>query len=225
MKEFKRKMKYLFVWLVPFVVMSCDGMDAYYKEFIEDGPIIYIGKVDSLQSYAGRNRVKLQWKELLDPRAKRAKVFWGNRTDSIEFRMEQAADNQFFIDGLQEGSYVFQFYTYDEIGNSSIVSETPCNVYGDVFEGLLTNIRITSSKLKDGILTLTLPKVEDETYVGIEITYITSRGEEKIVMKEVDGTTISIENFDSNKFVYRSVYLPEDTAIDYFYSTSDEYEL
>ena len=48
-------------------------MDATYKEFIEEGPIVYIGKVDSLKAYAGRNRVMLEWQKLLDPRAKTAK--------------------------------------------------------------------------------------------------------------------------------------------------------
>ena len=54
MKLFK---KLIFIFLSIGALISCDGMDATYKEFIEEGPIVYIGKVDSLKAYAGRNRV------------------------------------------------------------------------------------------------------------------------------------------------------------------------
>lgn len=70
MKLFK---KLIFIFLSIGALISCDGMDATYKEFIEEGPIVYIGKVDSLKAYAGRNRVMLEWQKLLDPRAKTAK--------------------------------------------------------------------------------------------------------------------------------------------------------
>ena len=45
MKLFK---KLIFIFLSIGALISCDGMDATYKEFIEEGPIVYIGKVDSL---------------------------------------------------------------------------------------------------------------------------------------------------------------------------------
>ena len=48
------------VFLFIGTLASCDGMDATYKEFIEEGPIVYIGKVDSLKAYAGRNRAMLE---------------------------------------------------------------------------------------------------------------------------------------------------------------------
>ena len=49
MKLFK---KLIFLFLSIGALISCDGMDATYKEFIEEGPIVYIGKVDSLKAYA-----------------------------------------------------------------------------------------------------------------------------------------------------------------------------
>ena len=59
MKLFK---KLIFIFLSIGALISCDGMDATYKEFIEEGPIVYIGKVDSLKAYAGRNRQKYSGK-------------------------------------------------------------------------------------------------------------------------------------------------------------------
>ena len=88
MKLFK---KLIFIFLSIGALISCDGMDATYKEFIEEGPIVYIGKVDSLKAYAGRNRVMLEWQKLLDPRAKTAKIFWENRTKSTELQLTDKA--------------------------------------------------------------------------------------------------------------------------------------
>ena len=121
------------VFLFIGTLASCDGMDATYKEFIEEGPIVYIGKVDSLKAYAGRNRAMLEWQKLLDPRAKTAKIFWENRTRSTELQLtDKAGLTQVIVKDLAEGSYVFEVCTYDTHGNSSIMSEVPCTVYGDV---------------------------------------------------------------------------------------------
>lgn len=207
-------------------LVSCDTMDATYKEFIEDGPIVYIGKVDSLKAYAGRNRTMLEWQKLLDPRAKTAKIFWENRTKSVEVPL---IDNtkliQFVIDGLAEGTYVFEVCTYDTHGNSSIMSEVPCTVYGGVYEKLLFNTKVKTAVLKNGVLTITFATSLESTFLGSEITYTTSEGENKTVILEVPETQIKIDEFAGSHITYRSVYLPERTAIDYFYSEPDEFEI
>ena len=43
MKLFK---KLIFIFLSIGALIYCDGMAATYTAFIEDGPIVYIGKVD-----------------------------------------------------------------------------------------------------------------------------------------------------------------------------------
>ena len=97
------------VFLFIGTLASCDGMDATYKEFIEEGPIVYIGKVDSLKAYAGRNQAMLEWQKLLDPRAKTAKIFWENRTKSTELQLtDKAGLTQVIVKDLAEGSYVFE---------------------------------------------------------------------------------------------------------------------
>lgn len=137
------------VFLFIGTLASCDGMDATYKEFIEEGPIVYIGKVDSLKAYAGRNRAMLEWQKLLDPRAKTAKIFWENRTRSTELQLtDKAGLTQVIVKDLAEGSYVFEVCTYDTHGNSSIMSEVPCTVYGDVYEKLLFNTKVKTAVLK-----------------------------------------------------------------------------
>ena len=230
------------VFLFIGTLASCDGMDATYKEFIEEGPIVYIGKVDSLKAYAGRNRAMLEWQKLLDPRAKTAKIFWENRTRSTELQLtDKAGLTQVIVKDLAEGSYVFEVCTYDTHGNSSIMSEVPCTVYGDVYEKLLFNTKVKTAVLKNDVLTITFAAMVntsffktavftfaaslEPTFFGSEITYTSIDGGDKTVILKAPETQIKIDDFAGDRIIYRSVYLPEETAIDYFYSESDEFEI
>lgn len=219
---------------------SCDGMDAHYKEFTEEGPIVYIGKVDSLKAFAGRDRIQIEWRKLLDPRAKTATIFWENGTKSVEVQLEPGKDMKYIIDGLTEGSYIFDVYTYDGLGNTSIMSEATGVVYGAGYEKLLFNSQIKTAVLKNGILTVTFTAPQDNTLIGSEIRYINTDGKEEIAKlvyrtlvpgdeesgepsKIVVNTKIEIKNLSGKRIEFRSVYLPEPTAIDYFYTDYDEY--
>ena len=159
------------VFLFIGTLASCDGMDATYKEFIEEGPIVYIVK------------------------------------------------------DLAEGSYVFEVCTYDTHGNSSIMSEVPCTVYGDVYEKLLFNTKVKTAVLKNDVLTITFAASLEPTFFGSEITYTSIDGGDKTVILKAPETQIKIDDFAGDRIIYRSVYLPEETAIDYFYSESDEFEI
>lgn len=219
---------------------SCDGMDTHYKDFIKAGPIVYIGKVDSLKAFAGRDRIQIEWRKLLDPRAKTATIFWENGTKSVEVQLEPGKDMKYVIDGLAEGSYIFDVYTYDGLGNTSIKSETTGTVYGAGYEKLLFNSQIKSAVLKNKILTVTFAAPQDNTLIGSEIRYINTDGEEETANlvyrtvikgdeesgepdKVVINTKIEIKNLSGKRIEFRSVYLPEPTAIDYFYTDYDEY--
>ena len=212
MKLFK---KLIFIFLSIGALISCDGMDATYKEFIEEGPIVYIGKVDSLKAYAGRNRVMLEWQKLLDPRAKTAKIFWENRTKSTELQLtDKATLTQVVVEDLAEGSYVFEICTYDTYGNSSIMSEVPCAVYGDVYEKLLFNTKVKTAVLKNDVLTVTFAASLEPTFFASEITYMSSEGKNKTVLLKAPATQVKIDDFAGDHITYRSVYLPEETAIE-----------
>lgn len=219
---------------------SCDGMDAHYKDFIEGGPIVYVGKVDSLKAFAGRDRIRIEWRKLLDPRAKTATIFWENGTKSVEVELERGKDMKYVIEGLAEGSYIFDVYTYDGLGNTSIKSEVTGTVYGSGYEKLLFNSQIKSAVLKNEVLTVTFAAPQDDTLIGSEIRYTNTNGEEEIATlvyrtviegdkekgepdKIVINTKIDIKNLSGKRIEFRSVYLPEPTAIDCFYTDYDEY--
>lgn len=216
----------IIIFFISGALMSCDGMDATYKEFMEDGPIVYIGKVDSLKSYAGRNKVMLEWQKLLDPRAKSAKIFWENRTKSMELELKNKDKlTQVIVPDLAEGSYVFEVCTYDTYGNSSIMQEVLGKVYGNIYEGMLVTTKIKTATLQNGVLAIVFASSLDNTFLGSEITYMTTDGIRKTTFLEAPETKISIDDFSDSKITYRSVYLPEETALDSFYSASAELEI
>src|SRR5690606_26589276 len=90
------------------ILWSCGKMDETYKEFIEGGERVYVGKADSAVTFSGRGRVQLQWLAVADPKIVQAKVFWSNRSFSKELAIDKTAGTdtvRVMIDDLPEGEY------------------------------------------------------------------------------------------------------------------------
>ncbi len=100
---------------------ACSKMDDTYDEFIKDGEIVYIAKVDSVNAYPGNNRLGLSMLLISDPRISKVKVYWdaGGQGDSTEKAIQRTADVdtvRFSFNKLAEGTYTFYIYTYDNAG-------------------------------------------------------------------------------------------------------------
>jgi hypothetical protein len=116
-------------------------MDATYKDFIKDGEIRYSQKPDTLGIKPGYNRVKA-WLVAKRANVSKFKVYWNDRADSVEVPVTDAFNTDtlsVIIDNIDEGSYTFEFFTFDREGNTSIVVDTVGNVYGDVYLGSMVN--------------------------------------------------------------------------------------
>lgn len=74
-------------------------------------------------------------------------------------------------------------------------------------------------------MTVTFAASLEPTFFASEITYMSSEGKNKTVLLKAPATQVKIDDFAGDHITYRSVYLPEETAIDYFYSESDELEI
>ena len=85
--------------------------------------------------------------------------------------------------------------------------------------------RVKTAVLKNDVLTITFAASLEPTFFGSEITYTSIDGGDKTVILKAPETQIKIDDFAGDRIIYRSVYLPEETAIDYFYSESDEFEI
>lgn len=201
---------------------SCDKMDKTYAEFLESGPIIYNGKLDSVKTFPGKNRVLVIWKPLTDPRITKVKVFWANKRQSLEKTITSKNDTTLLIENLAEGNYTFNFTTYDDAGNNSVPVEVLGMAYGDLYERGLVPRQIKDISLKNNELTINFRSTGQlDNYHNQEITYISSSDQtEKTISVPKDISTIVINDYSGEMFTHKSVYLPSKLSPDFFYTQS-----
>ena len=75
----------LYILIILSLCMTgCGPMDETYSEFWDDGVIVYPAKADSVKAFPGDNRIVLSWQLRGDPSIARTKIYWNNRTDSLD---------------------------------------------------------------------------------------------------------------------------------------------
>src|SRR5690606_26083117 len=115
--------------------------DHYYKEFIKNGEIIYVGKADSVRVHPGKNRVRLTWK-ISDPNITKMKISWNSGQDSIVMDVPEPQGGDHLsvdIDNLEERFYSFEIVSIDNAGNTSVKVLAEGQVYGDLYTASLLN--------------------------------------------------------------------------------------
>ncbi|SFL44490.1 DUF4998 domain-containing protein [Proteiniphilum acetatigenes] len=202
---------------------SCGDMDETYRHFWENGEKVYPAPVDSLKIFTGRNRVALSWNIFGDPNVNSAKIFWNNRSDSLEVSIQSSGDKDssyVVVDNLEEGTYSFEIFTYDLKGNRSVPRDGIGTVFGDVYERTLLPRMLHSANHKDDILMVLWGSMNDKTAIWSELYYKDLSGAQTklIVQNDVDTTFIYDFDFESDPVLnYRTVYVPP-TSIDTFYT-------
>lgn len=223
MRNLTNKVYYILCIVLFAVLSSCGDMDETYRHFWEDGERVYPAPADSLKTYTGRNRIGVSWKIFGDPNVNKAKLYWNNRTDSLEvpFQSNGGEDSVFVIvDNLDEGSYSFEVFTYDHKGNRSILRSSIGNVYGDTYIRTLLPRFLHSASYKNDILTMVWGNMADVSSIGNEISYKNIKGTESMITvnNNVDTTFIHDYDYDSEPTItYRTIYLPP-MSIDTFYT-------
>lgn len=208
-------------------LFACSKMNATYEDFIKDGEVVYIAKVDSVTAYPGNNRMALSMLLTSDPRISKVKVYWsaGGQTDSTE-KAVQRTDNvdtvRFSFNKLAEGTYTFNIYSYDKAGHRSVKNDVIGTVYGDRYISQLVNRAIKSSAYSDVAQTATIKWYGvGADVIGQEILYTDNFGAlQKFYSKNegpADSTVLPVYKKGSS-FQFRTLYKPALNAIDTFYS-------
>ena len=204
-------------------------MDSTYRDFIKDGVITYTGKADSIQVYAGYERIKLSWLLMADPRIVKCKVYWNNKADSVEIPVQRTSGVDtidIVIDHINEGLYEFEIVTYDNKGNSSVGVVKSGTVYGNNYKDLLVARRIEAASYNNttGSATITwAPSVTNTAKinqdVGTELTYIDKNGIDKTLLVPKEVNSVILPDYTvGGSMQYRTGYLPDSTAIDTLYT-------
>src|SRR5690554_3019903 len=199
---------------------SCDSQSDIYKDYVVPNGLIYPGPAQQPVVYPGNKRVKLSWLRGTDPRVQKARIFWNNYTDSVELPVAADKDTvSYIIDPISENTYSFMIHTYDDEGNESIPIEILGTVYGDNYQGLLTN-RLLKSTYYDGQdLKLNWGTVESSE-VGIHLNWTDINGNSQTTDVDTLETETLLPNFNIDMpLSYSTTHKPDSLAIDEFQAT------
>jgi hypothetical protein len=203
---------------------SCNKMDDTYADIIKNGPIIYTGKADSSKYFAGNQRIKLQFL-ISDPKVSEATIYWNSKRDSVIIPITKTAKIDTIStlltnaeNGITEGSYVFEIYTYDIARNRSVKVELPAKAYGSFFQSTLLSRPIQKVARSGTNVTIDWFGAEEGSS-GVEVVYTQVSGELKTVFVPTKDTQTILPSYKAGtKFKHRTVFLPEPLAIDTFYT-------
>jgi|AGTN01.3.fsa_nt_gi hypothetical protein len=211
-----------FICIVLISFISCGDMDETYRQFIEDGEIIYVGKADSVSTRGGKERIEVSWLLLSDPKVSKYKIFWNNRADSVTgsvTKTEMVDTVRVLLNNMPENLHNFIIYLYDDRGHSSIPSYVSGSSYGDFYSSTILN-RTYSSITRIGTSDIQIKwNTAPGGLVKSEVSYVDTAGETitEVIPNDVEASILN--NFPvGGTFEYKSAYLPEPEALDIFYT-------
>ena len=219
----------LVAWILPFIV-SCEDFMDIHKDFIKDGEIIYAPRVYGWGFVAGNNRIGFAYLLYNSPNVKTVDIYWNDRTDSLIIPVSPTTgfDTLFtVIPNLEEKSYTFDFRTTDNFGHKSLFSTDFGTAYGTNFESTLSQRRINAISIEEvnnqpsGIITF---YAAGTGLVRTEYRFQKTDGSTGTLALQPDQNRIvcPLAKPGSN-FEYRSLYIPEEFAIDTFATAWETY--
>lgn len=219
-----------FATLLVVLLTSCADMDGY-RDFIQDGEITYTGMAIDLDAYPGNGRALIKYGLASNPNINKTIVYWGGKQDSVVIEFDRAAmetDTMYYIiDNLPESSYGFEVYNFDKLGFKSVPANVTCRVYGERYRSTLYDrslLNATSINQLGDIKIIWGDSIM--TSVGMELKY-TNRSDEVVeLFLANDQSEIVLTDCQAEKpLLYRSLYVPEETCIDTFYTDYQSYRL
>lgn len=218
---------YLLICVLVSLLSSCGDMLENIQPYLDKGEKIYVGKVDSLEAFSGKNRILLKGLYMYGVTQKKCVVSWYSQDNELQQkelevnRVESVEPFEAMIDNLDEGQYEFTIVTYDAQGNSSIESIVEGYAYGELYESNLTNRRMDQFVVDGTDIVITWRPADDA--LKSEVYYTGLDGEEKMIEVPIAETQTRITDCAYEGSIrWRTVYLPEVDAIDEFYSEYDE---
>ena len=223
MKQQGYKIYYLYILAACCLLAACTKLRDTYGDFVEGGEIYYPGRADSLKAYPGNNRIRLQWLLIADPKIIKNKIYWNNKADSLEIAVNRSAGIdtiEAMLNPMSEGTYTFEVYTFDKKGNRSVKTDIIANVYGYNYNITLVNRAVKSTKMNATADTAVVDFYKTSIqHIGIDLRYKNQLGDSVNVFVPVTADRFKLPGFvPGESFIYRSLYKPEENAIDTFYS-------
>lgn len=202
--------------LLTYVMMACSDMDESFRHFYKDGEAIYAAKPDSIASRPGKGRILLQM-FVKSYRINLIRVYWNSSSDSLDIPVAGPGVYEKMVDNMDERGHVFQVISFDEFGNQSIPVEVISRAYGDMFQQVLSNRVIKStSTFENNSITINWSGPVDNA-IRCDLVYTNTSGVETVLSIPMSETKTVVSDLLSG-LRYRTLFLPDTTAIDTFYT-------
>lgn len=200
-------------------LVSCEDFMDVHEEYIEGGEIIYSPKTDSIAFIAGRERIMFRFWLYNSPNVETVNLYWNNDLDSLIVPVTPSTgldSTDVVLPGMDEKSYTFNVHTVDKYGHPSLTVTDFGTSYGEIFQSSLTNRRIKSVSITDEGGEIGWYSAA-ESLVRNEIRYETNDGATAVVKMPASANSALCPGAKTGStFEYRSLYIPEEEAIDTF---------
>lgn len=218
----KQYKKLSVIAMLVLALAACSKWDDY-KKYTEEGEMIYTGKIDSVKTYPGKQRIKITGLLPADPKIAKAKITWNDGKDSIEYAIIKGTGIDSFnkIVSVPEGIYNFTIQTFDAVGNKSMKVNAAGTAYGPKYESGLTNRAITRAELMpSGKTELAWDNLDAASgALGTWVRYTKVGDVVDSLFVPLSQTLTTLDNFKSGTSVnIRTLFLPKPNAIDTFSS-------
>ncbi|MCD9014849.1 DUF4998 domain-containing protein [Parachryseolinea silvisoli] len=218
LREGSRHLPAIGIALLVVMLIACSDMNDLHQEYLDRGEVIYAAKADSVAPHSGRNRVEFEV-FVKSQRITTARFFWNDYKDSSDLIIEGQGVFRKMLDNLEERRYIFQLVCLDEFGNRSLPVELSANVYGEQYQAQLVNRSVGSTSIDvQGKVTINWGSAVDGA-VAIEVSYTDLAGNSKLQSFPADLPTSVITDLKPDMgYEYRTVYKPDSTGIDSFFT-------
>jgi hypothetical protein len=200
-----------------FFAVACDEMNSLHQADLDRGETVYTGRVDSIKSFPGNNRIRFSWIVNADPRITKTVIYWNSGRDSAVVPLNRTVIDTLTVNtelAIPEGAYVFDFVTKDDENHRSLKVEHVAEIYGDSYASTLPSrdIRVMTPSAGPN-LSITWSPVLSGTVLYSTLTYTDysnpSNPRERIVRIENDETETLLTGIRLDPFSVTTAYMPE----------------
>ncbi|WP_316819130.1 DUF4998 domain-containing protein [Pedobacter nyackensis] len=209
----------LIAFIIVLIFPGCSKENDSIAPFIKDGEIIYATRVDSIQSFAGNNRIKLALTLPPNRTATKAIISWNDNKQVKEVPINSTDKvAEVVLENMPESSYLFKIYTADNAGNKSIALLTSGVSYGEIYQNSLSNRIVASTDLDRLNSKLTINwSGSAQGEINTMVSYTNKSGTaSNITVLPTESQTVLNEVKAGSTVYVQSKYLPERKAIDAF---------
>lgn len=206
------------------LTFTLTGLQSCQKGSIRQA--LKLSPVTSLQAYAGKHRVELRWQSTADASVTSARISWNGGADSTTVSIKPShASDSVVIDHLAEGAYVFAVSLRNSKGNTSDKTSVNGHAYGEVYRSTMKNRALQQFNYYELQRNANIIWGKaDNGAVSTEISFVDDSGTMEMTSVPVyiaKATLLSLNPSVDSIIRYRTLFLPELTAIDTFYTDYD----